>query len=225
MMRHSPRHSSSPSRTARTEPPSASLWSAIRKGCYPHQLSWLIDNPLRRLIIRPETLADRLPLTPSSRILELGPGSGYFSAELARRIPAGRLELLDLQPQMLAKARRRLDRLACSNVGYTAADACRQLPYEEASFDLVLLVAILGELPDPEAALAGLQRLLRPRGHSRCPRASSGSGLRRCRPAAAARRAARLPVQAPLGARLELHSMFRKALISRTRAVSLLRSA
>ena len=161
MMRHSPRHSSSPSRTARTEPPSASLWSAIRKGCYPHQLSWLIDNPLRRLIIRPETLADRLPLTPSSRSLELGPGSGYFSAELARRIPAGRLELLDLQPQMLAKARRRLDRLACSNVGYAAADACGQLPYEEANFDLVLLVTVIGELSDPGTALAGLQRVLR----------------------------------------------------------------
>lgn len=160
MLRPTKRHSSPPS----PDPSPPSIWGAIRKGCYPHQLSWLINNPLRRLIIRPETLADRLPLTPSSQILELGPGSGYFSAELARRVPAGRLELLDLQPEMLAKAKRRLDRLACSNVGYTAADACRQLPYEEASFDLVLLVAILGELPDPEAALAGLQRVLRPGG-------------------------------------------------------------
>ena len=71
---------------------------------FPHQLSWIIDNPLRRLIISPETLAERLTLSDSSRILELGSGSGYFSAALAAHVPNGWLEMFDLQPEMLAKA-------------------------------------------------------------------------------------------------------------------------
>lgn len=64
------------------------LWALLGgKVVFPHQFSWLIDNPLRRLVLSPETLAKRLPLSDSSRILELGPGSGYFSAALAARVP------------------------------------------------------------------------------------------------------------------------------------------
>jgi predicted O-methyltransferase YrrM len=60
---------------------------------------------------------DKIGLSPSDRVLELGPGPGYFSVELARRIPEGRLESLDLQPEMLAKARRALDGAGYGHVG------------------------------------------------------------------------------------------------------------
>ena len=137
---------------------------ALTRGYYPHQLSRLLDNPLRRLLIRPETIADRLELRADMRVIEVGPGSGYFSREIARRLPAGRLELLDLQPEMLEKARRTLaGRHSCA-IGYTAADACRPLSFPAASFDRVLLVAVLGELPDRPAALAEFRRILRPGG-------------------------------------------------------------
>lgn len=141
-----------------------SLWGAIRRGCYPHRMAWLLDLPVRRLIIRPEELADRLQVTAASRILEVGPGPGYFSAELARRVPQGRLELLDLQPQMLARARRKFSEEPPPHVGFTAADACGPLPYGEGSFDLVVLVTVLGELPSPRAALRSLHRVLAPGG-------------------------------------------------------------
>ena len=140
------------------------MLEALRRGYYPHQLSRLLDNRLRRLLIRPETVADRLALRPDMRLLEVGPGSGYFSRELARRLPSGRLELLDLQPEMLAKARRTLDNGFSCAIGYTAADACAPLPFADASFDRVLLVAVLGELPDQAAALAGFRRILAPGG-------------------------------------------------------------
>jgi ubiquinone/menaquinone biosynthesis C-methylase UbiE len=132
-------------------------------GCFPHQMSFLIDNPIRRLLITPEAFADRLPLTPSSRVLEVGPGSGYFSVEIARRVPAGHLELFDLQPEMLAKARRKLDAAGLANVGYTQGDA-GDLPFEDSEFDVAFLVAVLGEVPDEAECLRSLQRVLRPGG-------------------------------------------------------------
>ena len=49
------------------------------------------------------------------------------------------------------------------NVFPAAADA-RELPYESASFDGVFLVAVLGEIPDQEAALGELRRVLKPDG-------------------------------------------------------------
>lgn len=142
----------------------ASLWGALRSGCFPHQLSSLIDNPLRRLVIKPETLADRLSLTPSSQILEVGPGSGYFSLELARRVPQGRLELLDVQPEMIDKAMRKFGRAPPPNVGWTAADAGEELPFDDNRFDIVLLITVLGEISGREQALRSFLRVLRPGG-------------------------------------------------------------
>jgi len=134
---------------------------AFGRGYFPHQLSWLIDNPIRQLLVSPRRMADRLPLTESSCVLELGPGSGYFSVELAGRIPRGRLELLDLQPEMLAKAKRKLEGQGLQNVGYSVQDASVGMPYPDQTFDVAVVVAVLGEVGDREACLEGLYRTIR----------------------------------------------------------------
>ena len=130
---------------------------------FPHQLSSLLDNPLRRLFIGPEEFADRLSLTDTSRVLEIGPGSGYFSIEIARRIPQGHLELFDLQPEMLHKARRKLDAAGLRNVGFTEGDASA-LPFPNGSFDVVTLVCVLGEVPNQKRCVEALFRVIRPGG-------------------------------------------------------------
>lgn len=131
---------------------------------FPHWMSWLLDNPLRALFISPQALADRIPIRPSDRILEIGPGSGYFSLELARRIPHGHLELVDVQPEMLEKARRKLSDALVRNVGFTTADAGKPLPLARASFDVAVLVTVLGEVGDPGVALDSLRDVLKPNG-------------------------------------------------------------
>jgi len=137
------------------------LARTVGRGYFPHQASWLIDNPLRRLLLTPAKLAARLPLTKSSKVLEVGPGSGYFSVELSRRVPQGWLELLDLQPEMLAKARRKLRRAGMRHVGYTVANASNPLPFLDETFDIAVLVAVLGEVPNAESSLGELFRVLR----------------------------------------------------------------
>jgi ubiquinone/menaquinone biosynthesis C-methylase UbiE len=116
------------------------------------------------LLLTPAAFADRLPLSESSRVLEVGPGSGFFSAELAERASRGHLELLDLQRQMLAKARRKLDSKGFKNVGYTEADASGGLPFPASSFDAAVLVSVLGEIPERANALQSLHQVLRPGG-------------------------------------------------------------
>jgi ubiquinone/menaquinone biosynthesis C-methylase UbiE len=97
-------------------------------------------------------------------VLEVGPGSGYFSVELARRVRHGRLELLDLQPEMLAKARRKLELKRIWNVGYTADDASVGIPFADETFDIVVMVSVLGEIPDATSCLRQLFCALRPGG-------------------------------------------------------------
>src|SRR5664280_2711202 len=132
-------------------------------GIYPYQLSWLLLSPLRRLILSPEALADRLHLADTAVVLEVGSGPGYFSGAVARRLPRGHLELLDVQPEMLAQARVRLDRAGVRNVGFALADAGR-LPFDDETFDVAFLVAVLGELVDRATALGELGRVVCPAG-------------------------------------------------------------
>ncbi len=135
----------------------------LGRGLFPHQTSFTLVLPLRRLILSPEQLADRLHLDEAARVLEMGPGPGYFSVEIARRLPHGRLELFDLQLEMLEKTHRRLATAGLRNVRFTQGDACN-LPFGESKFDVVFLVAVLGETPHPAACLQGIYRALRPGG-------------------------------------------------------------
>jgi ubiquinone/menaquinone biosynthesis C-methylase UbiE len=131
---------------------------------FPHQLSRLIDNPLRAILLSARTLVDRVNLEPHHHVLELGPGSGYFSVELARRVPMGRLELVDVQEGMLSKAKEKLERAGITNAGFRVADGGKPLPFEPNRFDAAVLVTVLGEISDEGAAIEALARVVKPGG-------------------------------------------------------------
>jgi ubiquinone/menaquinone biosynthesis C-methylase UbiE len=133
------------------------------RGTCPHQLAFLLEFGLRRFILSPEGLAERLELEETSRVLELGPGPGYFSRAVARRIPRGFLLLVDLQSEMLQKARGKLARAGLRNVGFVQANAAA-LPVPSGAWDCVFLVAVLGEVSDPGSCLREIHRVLRPGG-------------------------------------------------------------
>jgi ubiquinone/menaquinone biosynthesis C-methylase UbiE len=129
----------------------------------PHTEAHHLLNPVRGLILSPKGLVKRLELQPDSTVLELGPGPGYFSAEVARAVPEGKLVLVDVQQEMLDMARKRLDGMGIGNVEYRRADAT-SLPAESGSFDVAFLVAVLGEVRDRGACLREIRRALRPDG-------------------------------------------------------------
>ena len=120
-------------------------------------------NPLRGLILSPKGLVKRLNLRPDSKVLELGPGPGCFSLEVARAVPEGRLVLVDVQQEMLDLAKERLDGKGIGNIECRRADPI-SLPAENESFDVVFLVAVLGEVPDRSACLREIHRVPRPDG-------------------------------------------------------------
>ncbi len=140
------------------------VWNRFKgRGAYPHQLAFVLLNPLRSLIFSPRELATRLHLTAASRVLELGPGPGFFSVYIARRVPGGHLCLVDLQREMLDKARARIRRAGVANVSFAQASASA-LPFAREVFDAAFLVTVLGEVPDAAACVAELRDVLRPGG-------------------------------------------------------------
>lgn len=120
-------------------------------------------NPFRKLILSPSKLASHLSLDLSANVLELGCGPGYYSPEIARKIPNGKLTLTDIQQEMLDMAKSRIESFGISNVTYIQADGAA-LPLENNTFDVVFLVAMLGEVPDQRKCVRELYRVLRPGG-------------------------------------------------------------
>jgi len=77
----------------------ATPWQRLKgPGMYPVEYAAWLLNPLRYLIVPPGRIADRLQLLPTDRVLEVGCGPGFFSPAIARRLTAGHLTLLRLQP-------------------------------------------------------------------------------------------------------------------------------
>lgn len=131
---------------------------------FPHQLTFLIDNPIRRRLVNPGHVVDSFALAGREHVLELGPGSGFFSVEIARRLTDGQLALFDLQPEMLDKARRKLDRAGYRNVSFHTGDASAGLPFPDNSFDVAFLAAVLGEVRDKPTCIHSLAGVLKPGG-------------------------------------------------------------
>jgi ubiquinone/menaquinone biosynthesis C-methylase UbiE len=101
---------------------------------------------------------------PGETVLEVGPGTGYYTLPVARALqPGGTLHIADVQPAMLDHATAKAREAGIDNVEPRESDA-RNLPYAAASFDAAYLVAVLGEVPDQDAALRELRRVLRPGG-------------------------------------------------------------
>jgi ubiquinone/menaquinone biosynthesis C-methylase UbiE len=131
---------------------------------YPHQAAFILNNPLRRALVKPARIVDSIGLTGSERVLEVGPGPGFYSVEIARRLTYGRLDLFDIQPEMLEKARRQLERAGFHDVGFTTGQAAEGFPFPDNTFNAAFLAAVIGEVPDKQACIRSLARVLKPGG-------------------------------------------------------------
>jgi SAM-dependent methyltransferase len=99
---------------------------------------------------------------PYARSLEIGAGTGYFSLNLLKAGVVAEAVCTDISPGMLRTLEANAAGLGLE-VETAACDAAA-LPFEDASFDLVLGHAVLHHLPDLEAAFAEFHRVLRPGG-------------------------------------------------------------
>ena len=140
----------------------AALWWRKNPSACPYSQRFWVEAP--HPFITRERLREILEPLPGERLLEVGPGTGYYALPVAEWLsPGGRLDVLDVQQEMLDHTLGRAEEHSIDNITPTLADA-RKLPYPDASFDGAYLVTVLGEIPDQDAALRELRRVVKRKG-------------------------------------------------------------
>jgi ubiquinone/menaquinone biosynthesis C-methylase UbiE len=101
-------------------------------------------------------------LSADQHVLDVGCGTGIISLAIAPRVKI--VVGTDISPEMIAIARSKAERQGISNVNFRVYDGY-SLPYEDMSFDTVLLFNMLYIVKEPVALLREAHRLLKPLGN------------------------------------------------------------
>ena len=121
-----------------------------KKHCCPWWIGYLLINPLRKISLNPNKILKPY-IKPGMRILEFGPGMGFFTPEIARLCgESGRVIAVDIQKKMLDTLRKRMKKknldsrletlLVSAGGDWTAGN--------EESIDFLLAAAVVHEVPD-----------------------------------------------------------------------------
>jgi ubiquinone/menaquinone biosynthesis C-methylase UbiE len=137
----------------------AALWWRKNPSACPYGQRFWVEVP--HPVITRDRLREVLAPQPGERVLEIGPGTGYYTLDIAEWVDT--VEIFDLQQEFLDHVGRRAAERGLGNIVPTKGDATA-LPYADASMDAVVLTAVLGEIPDPPAALREIRRVLKPGG-------------------------------------------------------------
>ena len=120
------------------------------------------DNPERDAWQKPQEVLDALHLQAASLVADIGAGTGYFSARIAKRVPEGKVFAADVEPDMVRYLGARAEREHLANLTPVLArpDAAN-LPEP---VDLILVVDTYHHIDDRTRYFAALQSSLRPSG-------------------------------------------------------------
>lgn len=148
----------------------------MKKHVCPWYVGYLLANPLRRLYQNPEKILSPY-IKSGMKILEVGPGMGFFSMPMARLVgETGRIYCVDLQEKMLKSLQRRaskkhlLDRIEIC----LCNESSLQIENLTGFIDFALAFAVVHEVPDKKKLFSeiiqslkkdGLLLISEPNGH------------------------------------------------------------
>ena len=142
----------------------------------PVWLRWLVelDNPFTKTN-QAAVIVERLELEPGMAVLDAGCGPGRLAIPIARQVgPQGEVVAMDIQAGMLQRAREKAAAANLANIRFLEGGLGGG-KLGRNRFDRSVLVTVLGEVPDREAALAEIfdalnrRHPVRDRAHFRSP--------------------------------------------------------
>ncbi len=135
------------------------VWFRLFPQPIPYGWTWLLENPWRKSYRNPERTADQCGIEPTDTVLEIGCGSGLFTRALATR--CAKLIVQDIEPRYVEETKAKTKDL--THLEFISTDVCKL--GLDAVADVIVLISVLPEIPNPVLALGACLKALKPGGH------------------------------------------------------------
>jgi ubiquinone/menaquinone biosynthesis C-methylase UbiE len=124
---------------------------------------WLMTNPVRRAVMRLEAgkLKKMSGVDSLGAVLEIGCGEGQGTKNILRLFNPKSVYAFDLDPKMLARAKRRVKD---SRVTFAQGDAAKLTFAKDKTYDAVFDFGIIHHIPNWQDCLREVYRVLKPGG-------------------------------------------------------------
>ena len=122
---------------------------------------WNMDGEMNYTYL--ERALSGVPEGFAGKLLEVPVGTGVLTMPVYRGLPSADISCLDYSPDMMAAAQARAERMGIGNARFVQGDV-GALPFDDASFDVVLSLNGFHAFPDKEAAWRETFRVLSPGG-------------------------------------------------------------
>ena len=122
---------------------------------------WNMDGEMNDAYL--ERALSGVPEGFAGKLLEVPVGTGVLTMPVYRSLPGADITCLDYSPDMMSAAKARAKRMGIGNARFVQGDV-GALPFDDASFDVVLSLNGFHAFPDKEAAWRETFRVLKPGG-------------------------------------------------------------
>ena len=141
------------------------VWRYASTRPCPVRMKGMLDTPFTKgMSKRTKKTIERLDVRPGMNVLDAGCGPGRLTIPVADMVgPDGTVTAIDLQLGMLDEAEKRARDAHLSNIHFINA-GLGEGKLEHSRFDRAVMITVLGEIPDREAAVKEIFEALKPGG-------------------------------------------------------------